>query len=106
MLILLKAHYLAMVRAGAKRSTIRPWTTSRGLHVGRRCRIGNYRDSDPVVITAVESRTLSELTAGEVRADGFDSLAAFRAAFAELYPDATPETRVWVIGFRPEHPAQ
>jgi len=105
-LILLKAEYRALVRRGEKRSTIRPWRTARGLTVGARCRLGNYADAEPIVITGLERRSLSTLTRDEVRADGFGSVDAFRAAFAALYPAAGPDAQVWVIRFRLDDPAQ
>lgn len=95
MLIFVQRIYLQRIRAGTKTATVRPWKTC------------TLQPGDPLVfsggvratITRVTPRRLNTLTDAEIRADGFPSRAAFRAAVRRLYPTLPPDAPCVVLHF-------
>ena len=99
MLIFVKGHYLPLIASGQKTSTIRPWKVCRLRPGGTLV----FNGKITTVITQVEQRRLGDLTAADIKADGFASRADFERAFHEHYPASTPNTVVWILRFHPPH---
>lgn len=97
MIIFVKGPLADLIASGEKTSTIRPWKTC-ALEPGRVLLINNRL---PVVLTRVEFAAIRELSADQVRADGFASRHALREALAACYPTRTfdDDTRVCVLHF-------
>lgn len=79
------------VLTGRKVTTIRRWDRPRVRAGGRAWAPG----VGWLAIGAVEPVVLSDLTAADAAADGFDSLAAMRAVLREIYPDAGGDGKRW-----------
>lgn len=88
--------YLDLIRRGQKTSTVR---TRCSLSPGDTFTFTNYRTRLQVVCTAVEQRTLQQLTHRDAQADGFANASELRAALMTHYPALTPWSRVFVIRF-------
>ncbi len=79
--LLFKKRFLAAIRQGRKRQTIRLWPYRR-MRTGQRSYIPGV---GPVRITRVEPIQLEQLTHQDAVADGFDSVEELRQALEEIY---------------------
>lgn len=86
----MKRKFFDAIRSGDKRTTLRFWKRPM-VRAGAVCPV---RGLGRLRIERVEIATLSKLTAGDAKADGFASLAALRREIRQLYPRPAREGRL------------
>jgi hypothetical protein len=92
----LKSEFIPLVRAGAKRSTVR--AGQRRINPGPAEIVsGNVRI--PVRVTHVEYKTFGDLTHADAVADGFSSRDDLHRALRVFYPELDENDSVSVIHF-------
>lgn len=97
----LDARYFHLVRTGKKRSTIRAGKRVIPLGVARL--VGGV-DSARVIVTAVETKSFSDLTEEDALRDGFESVGQLKRALHSFYPDIDDSKPMTVINFTPMEP--
>lgn len=110
--MIFKPHLAEQVLDGRKTQTRRPMSPKEGspwYEGGCKLKAGESYAVQPgrskhalgrVVVTAVRSEMLGEITDADAQREGFDDRAAFLAYWRELYgEDANLLDRVWVVSF-------
>jgi hypothetical protein len=96
MQLLLKSEFIPLVRAGAKRSTVRAGL--RQIDPGP-AEIVSGTVRIPVRVTLVEYKTFGSLTHADAVSDGFSSRDDLHRALRAFYPELDDDDAVSVIHF-------
>lgn len=81
-MLLMKKQFFDAIRTGRKTSTIRYWRRAM-VAAGS---VHNIRGLGRIRIDRIRPIRLHELTAADVRDDGFETLAALKHTLREMYP--------------------
>jgi hypothetical protein len=96
-MLLFKRHFLALIRSGRKRQTIRLWKSPR-VRVGQAAFAPGL---GRILITAVETlASLTALTRADARADGFATRKALLEEIHRLYDPLPKDRRIFRIRFQ------
>ncbi|HSZ54532.1 MAG TPA: ASCH domain-containing protein [Tepidisphaeraceae bacterium] len=90
-LLLFKREFLAAIRSGSKRTTIRRWDRPRVRAGGSAFAPG----LGWLAIESVDTVELKNLSDGDALADGFRSAAEMRKTLRRLYPSSRKDNRSW-----------
>lgn len=100
-MLLFKPEHVEPIRRGVKTQTRRRGNRRWNVGACHQCRTRLFGEQPFAVVrvTAVRRQRLRAITAADVRAEGYATLADYRAVWESIYGPWRPNEMVWVVDF-------